>query len=336
MQTTLYDALVRHQIYLQRHGKQHERLIAAALLRFVRQARGTLQSLDITGLDDNRIKTAIQKIILDHSEIMDGVLDKFKRELGYLMDYELRYNARVFQPYVAAEVVIPTPQQAQAAFLVSQLRVDKGKYLNVNDVFNYFGQATKRKVANAIREGFTSGLKTDEIAKTLSGVIDNERHNAMTLARTLTNHTAAQARGLFMQENDDVLDGYRWVSTLDSRTTLLCGGLDGKQFQLDAPDSPMPPAHYNCRSTIVPVVKAEYTMGRDIETTRTAETGYESYKTTYEEWLRRQPKEFQDDVLGEERGAIFRKGNLTLDKFVDQRGKTLTLDQLRKLDDDFN
>jgi SPP1 gp7 family putative phage head morphogenesis protein len=51
-------------------------------------------------------------------------------------------------------------------------------------------------------------------------------------------------------------------------------------------------------------------------------------KTTYEEWLRRQPKEFQDDVLGPARGALFREG-MTLDKFVDGNGKRLTLDQLK-------
>ena len=53
-------------------------------------------------------------------------------------------------------------------------------------------------------------------------------------------------------------------------------------------------------------------------------------KLTYDEWLRDQPAAFQDDVLGPSRGKLFRQG-AKLDKFVDNSGKTLTLEQLRKV-----
>jgi len=55
-------------------------------------------------------------------------------------------------------------------------------------------------------------------------------------------------------------------------------------------------------------------------------------RTTYPQWLRRQPKEFQDEVLGKTRAKLWRSGKFTLDKFVDSSGKTLTLEQLRKLE----
>jgi SPP1 gp7 family putative phage head morphogenesis protein len=51
-------------------------------------------------------------------------------------------------------------------------------------------------------------------------------------------------------------------------------------------------------------------------------------KTTYQDWLAKQPKAFQDDVLGPTRGEMFRNGT-TLDKFVDASGKRLNLDQLK-------
>jgi hypothetical protein len=50
---------------------------------------------------------------------------------------------------------------------------------------------------------------------------------------------------------------------------------------------------------------------------------------TYQEWLRRQPPEFQDDVLGPTRAQLFRDGDVSLDRFVDESGEQLTLDQLR-------
>lgn len=53
-------------------------------------------------------------------------------------------------------------------------------------------------------------------------------------------------------------------------------------------------------------------------------------KTTYNAWLKTRSPEFQDDVLGKTKGKLFRQGNLNLDKFVDNSGKTLTLDQLKQ------
>ena len=51
---------------------------------------------------------------------------------------------------------------------------------------------------------------------------------------------------------------------------------------------------------------------------------------TYQQWLKRQPKEFQDDVLGPTKAALFRDGELSLDKFVDMRsGKPFDLAALK-------
>ncbi len=62
--------------------------------------------------------------------------------------------------------------------------------------------------------------------------------------------------------------------------------------------------------------------------------GHTPSNTTYQEWLKRQPVKFQDEVLGPTRGALFRDG-LQLDKFVDTSGKKYNLDQLRdRLDSD--
>lgn len=53
--------------------------------------------------------------------------------------------------------------------------------------------------------------------------------------------------------------------------------------------------------------------------------------TTYEQWLSRQSRSFQDEVLGPTRGRLFRTGRISLDKFVDRRGNELTLADLEDL-----
>jgi SPP1 gp7 family putative phage head morphogenesis protein len=50
--------------------------------------------------------------------------------------------------------------------------------------------------------------------------------------------------------------------------------------------------------------------------------------TTYQEWLKRQPAKFQDEILGRTKGALFRRGGLTLDRFVDRQGAELNLKEL--------
>jgi hypothetical protein len=49
----------------------------------------------------------------------------------------------------------------------------------------------------------------------------------------------------------------------------------------------------------------------------------------YSDWLRRQDREVVKDVLGKTRADLFLKGKLQVDHFVDNKGKDLTLDQLR-------
>jgi hypothetical protein len=55
-------------------------------------------------------------------------------------------------------------------------------------------------------------------------------------------------------------------------------------------------------------------------------------RTTYQSWLKRQDAEFQNEVLGVERAELFRSGKVTLDRFVDDQGVTLTLKQLREIE----
>ena len=54
-------------------------------------------------------------------------------------------------------------------------------------------------------------------------------------------------------------------------------------------------------------------------------------KTDYEQFLRRQIKEFQDDVLGKTRAKLYREGGLQVRDFTDRAGQELTLEQLREL-----
>jgi hypothetical protein len=103
----------------------------------------------------------------------------------------------------------------------------------------------------------------------------------------------------------------------------------------------LPPAHPNCRSTTAPLFKEDVTKVKVSEKnqtglskkpqggTRASKDGQVSADLEYGDWLKKQSKEFQVSVLGEQKTELFRKGGLTIDKFINNKEKTLTLDELK-------
>ncbi len=202
--------------------------------------------------------------------------------------------------------------------------------------------------------------------KGVNGVTEITRRNATAITRTAVNGVANHAKRLYYVANADLFSEELYVATLDSRTTHICMSLDGERFPLGK--GPIPPVHFQCRSLRVALLTPdavgkrpvreftkkglvrEYSRqnGLKVQSQRSALprghkgsfdsfsrarmrelTGRVPAKTTYQQFLGRQTNEFQNDVLGVNRGKLFRKGGLTLDKFVDHSGKLFTLDELR-------
>lgn len=104
----------------------------------------------------------------------------------------------------------------------------------------------------------------------------------------------------------------RWVSVLDTRTTPECRALSGRIFEVGV--GPQPGFHMKCRSLRVPV--PDDAEEGDVE--------------SYNDWLGRQSADVQDEVLGETRAVLFRDGGLTMQRFVDDGLRPLTLEELAR------
>jgi hypothetical protein len=136
-----------------------------------------------------------------------------------------------------------------------------------------------------------------------------------------------------MRENDDIVIGYRWSSTLDQRTCQVCAPLDGRVFKLDK--GPAPPLHPNCRCSQVPELDGRFSLLRE-SATRSALGGPVDARQTYYSWLKDQPKDFQDAAIGSTRAKLLRDGGLGADRFsrmgLDRNFAPLTLDEMRQLE----
>lgn len=197
------------------------------------------------------------------------------------------------------------------------------------------------------------------------GVLQMTRQQVQAVVRTAVQHVANHSRTTWFLENSDIVTEERFVATLDSRTTPICRANDGKQFPLGK--GPVPPLHFQCRSLRIaaldgvlagdrpakPFVERElvdeYAQANGLGNVRNRDDlprgtkgDYDKWarkrigelvgpvpaETTYNEWLKRQSRAFQDDTLGVNKAKLFRDGGLQLDKFVDRNGNELTLKQL--------
>lgn len=114
------------------------------------------------------------------------------------------------------------------------------------------------RIRAAIVQSQIAGDSIAQASRRLRDALGIERGDAKALfartemiARTEILRSSNQGAMAVYEQNKDVLQGWRWLATLDERTCVICGALDGQLFKFDAPQSP-PPAHPNCRCTPVP------------------------------------------------------------------------------------
>lgn len=334
--TFLINAATRHAIYVNRYSGSQLKELLPYLKRVKKVTAGELASGDLTEFSKKRLKKTLKEI----EDITQAVLNKMNGKLTSNMKkfatYEGTFNKKMLDKSAKVEFSKPSITQIHAAVFSEPVSMLGDKEIVVQDVLDQFSQKKAKQLVTAIQDGVIVGKTNSQILDAMDYVIDTAMADGLqAMVRTITNHVSSVTRQEVYNNNEDVIEGYEWVSTLDGRTTETCMALDGQVFEIGK--GPMPPAHWNCRSTTIPVVKKEYNIMGLVDNGRPAvgEDGPEqdvSAKTNYNDWLKTQPNAFQDDVLGQAKASLFRDGGLTLDKFVDHNYQPLTLDQLKKLE----
>lgn len=152
------------------------------------------------------------------------------------------------------------------------------------------------------------------------GIASKAKRDLETIKRTSLNVVENEAKTLVFKKAG--ADGYIYNSVVDVRTSSMCRSLHGQKYIYGQGRNPIPPMHYNCRSSMVPYFDGEPN-----------ELEGQNYYT----WLKRQPAALQDEVLGVERGKIFRNADIPPAEFkklvVNSFAEQLTIDELAQKDD---
>ncbi len=343
----LLDISVRHQTLI-------ERLKANEVSQFDSFLKELDQSLrERLSRSDELTDYGIQKLnrLLNEVEgIATGIYSRFSLALAANMEefavYETGFESRSINAVAAVsgfESLVPASTQIWASVKSTPLSVrDFGGGKLLDPFINDWTKKEVDAITGVIRQGAFEGKTNAEIIRTIrgtkkrkfkDGLLNVSKNHADAVVRTSVQHVANVARSQTWDANRDIIQGYVWVSTLDSGTTITCKSLDGKLFLLGK--GPKPPIHIRCRSTTAPDLKPEFDFLGD-EATRSSKDGYINQDDNYFDWLKRQPKAFQNQELGKTRATLFREGGLSLAEFsklqIDKNFKPLTLKEMRKVD----
>jgi SPP1 gp7 family putative phage head morphogenesis protein len=125
----------------------------------------------------------------------------------------------------------------------------------LDKVLDKLGPEAARDIRDALITGLGSGHGAAKIAREVRRAIDMPRWNALRLARTEVLRAYRQSSLETYAANDDVLDGWYWLSAKSTRTCAACWDLRGTFFPLS---KTFFPAHVACRCTSIPAVKGAH------------------------------------------------------------------------------
>lgn len=332
MSSTQYitDSITRHQVFLQRYAGGRSKEAQATLMRLRRDINARLAQ-EPTDFQRQRLLVVLEDVDKLAAAAFGTITADTLHSSRQLAGTEAAFSVGLFNKASTVDWVLPSDATLTAGVMSSQMSVNRGAGVTIEDALRNFSTKKRTQIARVITDGVTLGDTTPVISKKLEELINTlQRRQLDALVRTVANNVSSVARSLVYEENSDIIDGYIWISTLDSRTSFICGSRDQQVFH--PPSDPRPPAHWNCRSTTIPKIKDKYDIGKKLQGERPAvgAGGAEqvSSRMSYGGWLKKQPVEFVDEALGVERSRLFRSGELTIDKFTDPTGRVYTLTEL--------
>lgn len=337
--TRIYDAKVDRQAQL-RLVEEHEK---AKVSKIITQHKNASAKLIQEHKGSRATLTA--KLVAQRDKTFKELMTVSSGGLRELVVSQAAWTANSIEEAVGSIWRTARPGRRIAEEIVLKRPLIKDKTLAAGWAGIAAGE--RLRVEQLIRRGIAERLTMPQIATQVRKsvafkVTDNQ---ARTLVTTAMTSVEAQADHAVYEANEGLLQGYQYISVLDSRTTDVCIFRDGKIFPI-GDYANLPPAHYGCRSSTTPIAKSYDVLAqaeglaqirkRNFKglsaVQRTYYDGLSPLKESYDTWLRRQSSEVQLRHLGDRtRLRLFREGKLSVDKFITPTGVKKSIRALREI-----
>lgn len=341
------DAYVVHEMYLQRFAiTTSNKFRNENMKRVERKYKEILSEFDdVTSI--TQAKKLSSRLATDTTKILEEEVAAIGVELDTFSELESNWNKNTLTIVTGETAKIAAPDLI--LHRSGQHIMTGGQ--SVSDLINSVFETNRKLAKRSIMSGWQEGKTNSQIAREIigsakfgfkDGSMQTIRRNTDAAIRTQINAIGDTARLQTFKANADFVKKEMILATLDHRTSLICQFYDGQVFDLGK--GPRPPFHPNCRSLTIPLFDGEsaddivgkrpsvnagpgYERGDNVTRTgrvRKPRKGDGKFtvkqtnasQTRYDNFLRRQPASYQDDVLGVRKGQLFRKNNLTIDDMV--------------------
>jgi len=215
--------------------------------------------------DEKLFLVFVRRLLKRQKERVTEALDSaflgksIKKEVPNLVNWDIE-NRIFFELAMPLFTDITKRRGERASKLIgSKFELTNGVIKNIEDKSMLFAEqvnkTTKDKLRKALGEGIASGEGVSELSERVSGVFKTRtKAEAERIARTEV-IAASNGAELDAYKQSGVIEKKEWLAEPDA--CEICASLDGEVVKLNKMFSggfDYPPAHCNCRCTILPVI----------------------------------------------------------------------------------
>ena len=289
-----YDDYAEHMINTEMYASEREIYLQKIMSKIKKHI---LPSVPLAGEVSSK---GVLKEFEDYvSEISEDELDSFEKHNEQERNEYAKKESRLLKDMLKAVFGITLGITSLA--LAKALSAPFGKH-----TFQTFSKQLKSDVKESfvvpVRAAYSFGENAGDVKAVAEKRFEIVSKHALSDIRTSV--TALQ-RNIQRNAVSNRLK-YQYVSMLDDKTCLSCGGLSGNVYN-SMEEAPILPLHNRCRCYYLPIIEPVENM-------------------TYEEWISSLPDSTVYKILGPARYALYKSG-IKIKDFSDN-GKTLTLKEL--------
>lgn len=382
----IHDEIILHAIDLDRVRVQNRNKVLVFLKDLQADLIRELVRINPTAnksarIQTNRLRALVKQTDLTISSAYKNISRETDADLRQIAKLETDFGAHALNAGIGADIASSVTLSAeQLDILVTNAMIEGAPTASW-----WRGQSNglKRRFTTSMRLGIARGEGVQELMQRIrgtraksfqDGVMAVSRREAATLVRSAVQTVGNEARLVTYERNADLIKGIQWVSTLDSRTSDICKALDGKTWTTIGRKPighifPFPgsTAHWNCRSTQVPVLKSwkdlasksvvktegrsaqfdaafrrrmkekgltDNQINRAVAGARASMDGQVAQSLTFQEWLKSKERKdtgFAASLLGEEKAKLFRAGKITTSDLIDQNLNPVSIFELQAI-----
>lgn len=352
---TTTDALLRREVFLQRFASHLVNTdVDGAIQSFARKLPSLLNEFgDAEGLSLTERRAVNVAVNIEMRKELGTMWDSITEDLDKMALMDVEHVKGIYVEIEGVTLAVPADKIILGSVNQSTMVLTSGQSSQAGKWVQFLKQNTDtatKAINGSIWNGYTSGLTNQQISQEIRGTFNRKtkmyeggilqgrvKAQADALVRTGTNHFSNQARDVMYKANDDILGKRILFATKDSRTSPICIKRHLKEWDITDNTYPRLPFHFNERSVYTVTIKGEEGVEGDSPSVGgkinadgklTSEVKIIPADTTWDSFLRRQPKEFIEDVLGKKKAKLFIDGGMDIDRFTTLTGRPLTLEQL--------